>query len=120
MHNANLLFGPQYCGLLATMIALTIPCGLFAQAGSLDPDFDADGMVTTSIGAVDDHAYSVAIQPDGRIVVAGYSYGTDHDFAVVRYNAVGSLDTTFSADGMVTTAITIAQSEAALRKARSD
>ena len=50
-------------------------------------------------------ADSVAIDGNGKIVVAGGSYnGTDTDVAVVRYNADGSLDTTFDFDGKVTTA----------------
>ncbi len=78
-----------------------------AQApGSLDLTFDTDGKVTTAIGTSNDEGRSVAIQSDGKIVVAGQSYnGTNYDFAVVRYNANGSLDNTFDTDGKVTTAI---------------
>jgi uncharacterized delta-60 repeat protein len=72
--------------------------------GSLDTTFDGDGKVTTDFGGGDDTAHSVAIQSDGKIVVAGYIYkvGGD-DFALARYNANGSLDTTFDGDGKVTT-----------------
>ena len=64
--------------------------------GSLDTTFDSDGVVTTAIGSADDYANSVAIQSDGKIVVAGYSdNGSNGDFALVRYNTDGSLDTTF-------------------------
>jgi len=74
--------------------------------GSLDTSFDGDGKVTTPIGTSDDYGYSVAIQPDGKIVVAGYSYnGSNYDFAVVRYNPNGSLDTSFDGDGKVPTPI---------------
>jgi uncharacterized delta-60 repeat protein len=74
--------------------------------GSLDATFDGDGKLTTSISSLDDYAYSVAIQSDGKIVAAGYSdNGTDYDFALTRYNANGSLDTTFDGDGKLTTAI---------------
>ncbi len=74
--------------------------------GSLDTSFDTDGMVTTGIGAGNDRAVGVAVQTDGRIVVGGYSHnGSDEDFAVIRYNTDGSLDTTFDTDGRVTTAI---------------
>jgi uncharacterized delta-60 repeat protein len=74
--------------------------------GSLDTSFDSDGKVTTAIGSGNDVAYSVAIQSDGKIVVAGYSYiGSNNDFALVRYNTDGSLDTSFDSDGKVTTAI---------------
>ncbi|MCC6330044.1 MAG: carboxypeptidase regulatory-like domain-containing protein [Acidobacteria bacterium] len=64
--------------------------------GSLDATFDSDGKVTTAIGTGNEHARSVAIQADGKIVAAGpYSGSLNDDFAVVRYNANGSLDPTF-------------------------
>ncbi len=55
--------------------------------------------------AVHDAGQAVAIQGD-KIVAAGYSYtaaGTQHDFALARYNADGSLDTSFDVDGKVVT-----------------
>jgi uncharacterized delta-60 repeat protein len=74
--------------------------------GSLDATFDGDGQVTTAIGAAWDQAKSVIQQADGKLVAAGYSYnGSNNDFALVRYNSDGSLDTTFDGDGQVTTAI---------------
>ena len=74
--------------------------------GSLDSAFSDDGKVVTSIGTSDDIAEDVAVQADGRIVVAGYSWiGGNDDFAVVRYNTDGSLDSTFDGDGKLTTAI---------------
>jgi uncharacterized delta-60 repeat protein len=71
--------------------------------GSLDGSFHGDGKVATDIGARD-IAYSVALQADGKVVVAGDTSipGTD-SFAVVRYNADGSLDPTFDGDGKLTT-----------------
>ncbi|MBZ0206528.1 MAG: T9SS type A sorting domain-containing protein [Flavobacteriales bacterium] len=72
--------------------------------GSLDNSFSADGKVTTDFGSLYDYGRSVAIQPDGKIVVAGNSdNGTDLDFAIVRYNTDGTLDNSFSGDGKVTT-----------------
>ena len=74
--------------------------------GSLDTSFDTDGKITTAIGSATDTAYSVAIQSDGKIVAAGYSYnGSNNDFALARYNTDGSLDTSFDTDGKITTAI---------------
>jgi uncharacterized delta-60 repeat protein len=74
--------------------------------GSLDTGFDGDGKVTTAIGAGDDYGYSVIQQSDGKLVVPGTSYnGSSYDFALVRYNADGSLDASFDGDGIVTTAI---------------
>jgi uncharacterized delta-60 repeat protein len=73
--------------------------------GSLDPGFGADGKVTTPIGPGDDRAHAI-VQKDGKTVVAGTSFnGSNDDFALVRYNADGSLDTTFDGDGKVTTPI---------------
>jgi len=78
------------------------------SSGSLDSIFGTGGIVTTSIGTSDDSANAVAIQSDGKIVAAGYSYtgsGSGCDFAVARYNTDGSLDSTFGTNGIVTTAI---------------
>lgn len=85
---------------------------LFA-AGDLDPTFgaggpDGDGIVTTNIAIVAtlptaDAAQAVVIQPDQKILVGGTSGdGFTNDFALVRYNTDGSLDTTFGGDGIVT------------------
>src|SRR5207249_4228790 len=64
-----------------------------------------DGTLTTAIGG-NGVGYSVAAQADGKILVAGHSYnGANYDFAVARYNADGTLDTSFSGDGKLTTAI---------------
>jgi uncharacterized delta-60 repeat protein len=73
--------------------------------GSPDSDFDADGKVTTNFGATDDEANSVALQADGKIVVAGVTDGggSGKNFALARYNANGHLDTTFGTDGRVVT-----------------
>ncbi len=72
--------------------------------GSLDTTFDGDGIATTDFGIGNDQADGVVLQSDGKIVVAGRSNnGTNDDFAVVRYNTDGSLDTTFDTDGMATT-----------------
>ena len=81
--------------------------GFFALArynsdGSLDATFDGDGEVTTDFGGVFSQASGVALQADGRIVVAG-SGGATNDVALARYNADGSLDSTFDGDGRLTT-----------------
>ncbi len=70
--------------------------------GSLDTSFDADGNVTTAIESGDDFAYDLAIDGNGKIVVAGAIYGK---FALARYNANGSLDTSFGTGGKLTTDI---------------
>ncbi|HQH86392.1 MAG TPA: tandem-95 repeat protein, partial [Anaerolineaceae bacterium] len=73
--------------------------------GSLDITFSGDGKLTNDFGSGYDHAQAVAVQADGKIVAAGYaSNGSNDDFALARYNPDGSLDTTFSGDGLLTTA----------------
>ncbi len=71
----------------------------------IDGDGTPDGTVTTDF-AGSDHGRSVAIQADGKIVVAGRSYQgipTGDDFALARYDIDGSLDATFGTAGKVIT-----------------
>lgn len=73
--------------------------------GSLDPSFGTGGKVTTPVGTGTDYASAVAIQADGKIVVAGTaSNGANgFDFAAVRYKPNGNLDSTFGSGGKVLT-----------------
>jgi uncharacterized delta-60 repeat protein len=73
--------------------------------GTLDTSFGSAGKVVTPIGSDNDAAYAVAIQVDGKIVVAGYSFATTFDFALARYNTNGSLDTSFNSTGKVVTPV---------------
>ncbi len=73
--------------------------------GSLDNGFGNGGRVTTRIG-IQDAASAVIVQPDGKIIAAGYANigsggNNNFAFAIVRYNSDGSLDTTFDGDGIV-------------------
>jgi uncharacterized delta-60 repeat protein len=73
------------------------------QDGSPDTSFDGDGIVQTAIDVFNDGALAVAVQPNGKIVAGGISEnGLDFDFAIVRYNSNGSVDTTFGNQGFVT------------------
>jgi uncharacterized delta-60 repeat protein len=70
--------------------------------GTLDPTFSGDGKVVTDFAGDDAEATSIAIQRDGKIVVAGRAKSGSRTRAVlVRYNANGSLDTSFDDDGRV-------------------
>ncbi len=71
--------------------------------GSLDSSFDSDGRAVTDFGSLNDEAFSVAIAPSGKIVVAGTTSSFNGDFAVARYLSDGSLDSAFDSDGRVTT-----------------
>ena len=76
--------------------------------GTLDTSFSGDGLVMTNIfgrTASTDWVRGVARQTDGKLVVVGYTTETgsgSYGLAVARYNADGSLDSTFSGDGVAT------------------
>ncbi len=74
--------------------------------GVLDDTFSNDGKVFTNLVDGWDHAWGLAIQPDGKIVAAGASEVRGGGFSVVRYNVNGTLDDSFGGDGRVTTNFT--------------
>ena len=81
----------------------------FSSTDELDNTFGNSGIVTTGIRYPgNDHAYAVALQNDGKIVVTGYTWDTNlfSDFATVRYNTDGTLDNSFGNNGKVITNIT--------------
>ncbi len=79
--------------------------------GSLDTSFNATGKRLVSISAGRDSASGVAIQPDGKIVIAGtcefiaLPNPSRDDFCVIRLNSDGSLDSGFGSGGRVTTSV---------------
>jgi uncharacterized delta-60 repeat protein len=96
---------------------LTLALGQAGKAapGDLDPSFDADGLVLTHFGRIDDDsvggrndfARAVAVASDGKVVVAGSSQASGGfnflDFSLARYNANGTPDTRFGTGGRVLT-----------------
>jgi len=75
------------------------------MAGDGDPDGAFfGGIVITDFFGQDDAAGGVAIQPDGKIVTAGFTFqpGSNFDFALARYNTDGTLDPDFSGGRIVT------------------
>ena len=75
-----------------------------AADGSPDSGFGSAGLVTTPFSTLTDFGRAVALQADGKIVVAGQmdGQGSNPDFAVARYNADGSLDAAFGSGGKLT------------------
>src|SRR5438093_8754306 len=95
--------------ILCLAAALPSPLALHVAAqtaqGTLDATFGTGGKVTTDFAGDTDEAFAVALQTDGKIVVAGEAktgYSRE-DFALARYNTNGTLDTTFGTGGKVTT-----------------
>ena len=72
----------------------------YESGGAVDNTFGTLGLVTTDFGGSVDRAFAMALQPDGKLVVAGDS---DANFALARYNSNGSLDASFGAGGKVIT-----------------
>ncbi len=68
--------------------------------GTLDNSFGANGIVQTNIDNKSSLVGGMALQPDGKIIVNGYSIPSTMSF-IVRYNANGTLDNTFGANGIV-------------------
>lgn len=76
--------------------------GKVAPDGNLDPTWSGDGMFHGSLEAeaVDDfHFQKLHLDPDGRLLVAGESWGTHRDASMIRIMAGGNLDPGFGGDG---------------------
>jgi uncharacterized delta-60 repeat protein len=71
--------------------------------GSLDESFGDGGLVTTDIAGGPDAAFGAALQGDSIIVVGSARVAGNDDFAIVRYDRNGVLDTSFGTQGRTTT-----------------
>jgi uncharacterized delta-60 repeat protein len=91
--------GTRSNGGAATLVAR------FNSDGTLDTTFNGTGFDILNFADNGQAAYSVVIQPDGKIVAAGYAVSTPGgvgtwNYAIARLNPDGTLDTTFNATGM--------------------
>jgi uncharacterized delta-60 repeat protein len=102
----------QNDGKIIVVGAITIYAGIindfivrrYLTNGQLDPSFGVSGIVQIDFSTNIDQAFSVTLQTDGKILVAGNAdNGTNWDFGVVRLNSNGSRDSTFGSNGIVTT-----------------
>ncbi len=96
--------------LAGTSAVSTLALARYTTNGSLDTSFGSGGTVTTPFNAYSTVPGGVAVQPDGKVVVAGTEsllgpggVGITNLILLVRYNANGTLDTTFGTGGIVTT-----------------
>ncbi|HEX7049939.1 MAG TPA: Calx-beta domain-containing protein [Longimicrobiales bacterium] len=110
--------GPDSDDRIATALALQADGKILAVGrntlvrynadGTLDTGFGTNGEVAVSFGTGDTRLYDVAVQPDGRILVAGgavdpVSLPADDDFGLARFEADGAPDAGFGNGGVVTT-----------------
>ena len=79
----------------------------FTTSGQLDTTFDSDGIVTTAFTSSSE-ASAALLQPDGKIVLGGYSAGK---FALARYTTTGALDTGFATAGKTVFAFALGLNE---------
>lgn len=70
--------------------------------GALDPDFGDAGIVSADFG-LPLYPAGLALQDDGKLVVAGWAFGSPEAFAVARFDAAGQPDPGFGGAGLVTT-----------------
>ena len=105
-------------------VATDIALARYNSDGSLDSAFGTGG--ETAIPFADsatEQGNAVALTPDGKIVVAGTAFktfATPPDFALVRYNSDGTLDTGFGSTGTITTDVAGGTDEALAIAIQSD
>jgi len=91
---------------LLLMVTLLLSVVSAHAGGNLDPAFGEQGVVVTDFGIDDDEALALAVQADGRILLAGFSTNSVvKDVAVARYHPDGKLDTSFQTTGFTTFAV---------------
>ena len=74
-----------------------VPFGYAQNAGSLDSTFDFNGYRILSIDSIDDRSFKTALQPDGKILIGGFSsFSGVESFMLARLNQDGSNDLSFS------------------------
>lgn len=74
----------------------------YTEEGMPDITFGEDGISTIDFSADEDHASSLVLQDDGKILIAGTSNNVaGNNFGIVRLNTDGSIDTTFAENGFL-------------------
>lgn len=75
--------------------------------GTLDTSFGINGKVQTTFFGTQSGVNSIVVQPDGKIILGGWTNNipNGYDFALIRYNSDGSLDSTFGNNGKVITTV---------------
>jgi uncharacterized delta-60 repeat protein len=101
--DGKILVSGSVCKDVGDRVLCDVALARYNGNGTLDTTFSGDGKQNIDFSAENNASWGgLAIQPDGKIVIAGMMWnGTNEDLAVYRLNANGTLDTSFSADGKV-------------------
>ncbi|MEZ4958539.1 MAG: delta-60 repeat domain-containing protein [Saprospiraceae bacterium] len=83
---------------LITLLSLFCLTAGWAQPGQLDPTFGNGGIVTTTLDQALE-SRTIVLQPDGKVVVAGWYKISSRKLLLIRYNTDGSIDTGFGDNG---------------------
>jgi uncharacterized delta-60 repeat protein len=77
------------------------------SSGALDSAFGTNGITTVDVNQATDNARGVAVQPDGKLVFAGYSRNSEGviDPVIIRTTSDGKLDSAFGKNGVATDSI---------------
>ena len=89
----------------ALVLLMTAAPNAHAAPGDLDPTFSGNGQALIDFAGGDDGASAVAVQPDGKVVAAGFASlpVAGRTFGVARFDSDGARDPSFSGNGIVTT-----------------
>ena len=112
--DGKILIGGMSSDLSSASVQLAL--ARYNSDGTPDLSFGDRGFVTTPVGATGARANAIALQPDGKVVVAGTAFahdGGDDEFFVARYAASGKLDDAFGSGGITNTHAGLSASEAA-------
>jgi uncharacterized delta-60 repeat protein len=98
------LIGPLVTRALSLLLLLSLVRHSAGAPGTLDPTFGTGGRVMSEFGALE-AATALIVQPDGKLVVAGFSItdGGNSQFLLVRYGPDGRLDASFGTSGVILT-----------------
>jgi uncharacterized delta-60 repeat protein len=94
----------------------------YGSSGNLDSSFGSGGIVITDFYGGSDNGFAVALQTDGKAIVAGSAaprFGSS-DFALARYDTSGNLDPSFGTNGKVTTDFSGSEDQASAIAIQSD
>jgi len=80
----------------------TLAAARYTINGTLDPTFGTGGILLLSQFPGQFTVHDLALQPDGKLVIAGRKWNATYDFMLVRLLPDGTPDPTFDGDGLVT------------------